>query len=558
MMRMKKLPCLLLVCAFLISSFSGCGKASMTEEKANDAFVNVTSTEIEETEAVQTISYEYEQDLNVIEDNYRNYYEVFVYSFYDSDGDGIGDLNGLTQKLDYIQEMGFNGIWLMPIMPSPTYHKYDVIDYYDIDPQYGTLTDFQTLLSECHKRGIRLIIDMVINHSSSKHEWFLEACKYLKTLESGQEPNVDECPYVDYYHFATEQIDGTYYRVPGTDYFYEGSFWSEMPDLNLESDAVRTEIENIAKYWIDMGVDGFRMDAAMHYSETDVEENIDVLNRLFQYCKEINPEFYMVSEVWAAKNTIETYYQSQTPSFFNFPNSSAEGILEKTARGTAGAAKLVQTMLDDQQRYSAAYEDYIDASFLTNHDQVRVANNLQSNVENLKMACGLLSMLNGSIYVYYGEEIGMKSSGTADENKRKAMYWSSTDSTGITKNPSGADSKECSSLDALDVQQEDKNSLLNYYKRAMRIRNENPEIARGTIALVEELCVDKQAAITKTYEGSVIGIVYNTDKESVEININGTDLAEMNIRGYLTSGEDVVTLKDGKLFLPAQSICILK
>ena len=110
--------------------------------------------------------YKYEHKLNIVDDNYRNYYEIFVYSFYDSNGDGTGDLNGVTQKLDYIQDMGFNGIWLMPIMPSDTYHKYDVKNYCEIDPKYGTIDDFKTLVGEAHKRGINVVIDMVINHTS--------------------------------------------------------------------------------------------------------------------------------------------------------------------------------------------------------------------------------------------------------------------------------------------------------------------------------------------------------------------------------------------------------
>lgn len=108
-------------------------------------------------------------ELNIIDDNYRNWYEIFVHSYFDTNNDGIGDLNGVTAKLDYIQEMGYNGIWLMPIHPSPTYHKYDVTDYYAIDPDYGTLEDFKNLVDEAHKRGIRVIIDLVVNHSSDGH-----------------------------------------------------------------------------------------------------------------------------------------------------------------------------------------------------------------------------------------------------------------------------------------------------------------------------------------------------------------------------------------------------
>ena len=119
-------------------------------------------------------------ELNVIEDNYRNWYEIFVYSFYDTNNDGIGDLNGVTEKLSYIKEMGFNGIWLMPIHPSPTYHKYDVNDYYAIDKAYGTLDDFKRLVEEAHKLDIKIILDLVVNHTSSDNPWFKGACEYIR------------------------------------------------------------------------------------------------------------------------------------------------------------------------------------------------------------------------------------------------------------------------------------------------------------------------------------------------------------------------------------------
>jgi glycosidase len=243
---------------------------------------------------------------------------------------------------------------------------------------------------------------------------------------------------------------------------------------------------------------------------------------------------------------------------FNFPVSSAEGILEKTAMGSSNATKLVNAMLNYQETYSAANPDYIDAVFLTNHDQVRVANNLISNEDNLKMAAGLLMMMNGNPFVYYGEEIGMKSSGTEDENKRLPMYWSETDTEGMTDGPSAADKDIKPSFPAWDEQLEDETSLLNYYRRALRLRNENPEIARGTIAMVDSLCEGDQAAITKTYEGSTIGIVYNTSEEEIAVSISGTELEAMGIRGYLTKNGEEITLEGGILTMPAQSICILK
>ncbi len=500
-----------------------------------------------------------QHELNIIDDNYRNYYEIFVYSFYDSDGDGIGDLNGVTKKLDYIQDMGFNGIWLMPIMQSTTYHKYDVVDYYSIDSEYGTVDDFKNLVDECHDRGINVVIDFVINHSSSQNQWFIEACDYLKNLDEGKTPDASECPYVDYYHFSREKVNGSYYNVSGTEWYYEGVFWSEMPDLNLENEALRTEVEDIARFWIeDMEVDGFRMDAAMHFEENDRKFNNEVLNWLYTFCKGLNPDFYMVSEVWANKATIADYYESKTPSMFNFDAAGAEGKIIKAARGNYKAASFVESMVTYAEEFGSKNPDYIDAPFITNHDMVRVSNNLMGDENDIKMACGLLMTMNGSPFVYYGEEIGMSSSGQADENKRLAFIWSNTDKTGMTTGPADADKDTVSAFGAVDEQLQDENSILNYYKRALRLRNENPEIARGEIEIVSELTNDNQAAITKTYDGSCIGIIYNTSDENKTMDIKGTPLENMEIRGELTLNNEEIVLDNGILSMPAQSICILK
>ena len=152
---------------------------------------------------------------DAVDDTYRNYYEIFVYSFADSNGDGIGDLAGVTQKLDYVADLGCNGIWLMPLHPSPTYHKYDVMDYENIDPMYGTLDDFDALISAAHERHIRVIMDLVINHTSVEHPWFVSAASYLRSLPSSKSPDPAECPYVDYYHFSTEKQDASWYPLEG-------------------------------------------------------------------------------------------------------------------------------------------------------------------------------------------------------------------------------------------------------------------------------------------------------------------------------------------------------
>ena len=578
MKKRKYIVCMLGMVMTMLC-MSGCGKAANDMQESYEESGSIQENGQEKTkestqehsqaadtdvnETANAVSgwigdeYPYEQELQIVDDNYRNYYEIFVYSFYDSDGDGIGDLNGVTQKLDYIKDMGFNGIWLMPVFQSTTYHKYDITDYMKIDSEYGSTEDMQNLIEECHKRGIRIILDFVMNHTSSQHLWFTQACEYLEQLPQGAEPDEQECPYVGYYHFANEQKQD-YYQVKNTDWYYEGVFWSEMPDLNLENEQLRAELEQIASYWIGMGIDGFRMDAAMHFEENDATTNTEILNWLYEYCLSQNPDFYMVSEVWANEATVADYYASGTPSMFNFDLADKEGKLIKAARGTYKAANLVQSMLKYQTDFAAKNPDYIDAPFITNHDMGRVANALRNDPDDLKMAGGLLMTLSGNPFVYYGEEIGMSSAGTKDENKRLPFIWSDTDTAGMTKGPKDADAGITSSFAGVEEQQADLESILNYYKRALRLRNENPELARGTIEAVETLCDGHQAVITKTWEDSTIAVVYNTSDEAIEVNLAGSAIDSMAIRGYLTLHGEAITLENGVLTMPAQSICIMK
>ena len=240
MKRGARLICLLLVAAFLI----GCAPQGQTEDPVTAP--DSSGAAVDSQAAVLT-----EQALTQIralgespDDNYRTWYEIFVYSFCDSNGDGIGDLQGVISKLDYLQELGITGIWFMPIHPSQSYHKYDVADYYDIDPDYGTMQDMEQLLAECETRGIKVITDLVLNHTGDDHPWFLSAVEYLKSLPAGAEPDAEQCKYVDYYYFSREQGAG-YQSIAGSEWFYEGKFSPDMPDLNLANENVRAEIKDI-------------------------------------------------------------------------------------------------------------------------------------------------------------------------------------------------------------------------------------------------------------------------------------------------------------------------
>ncbi len=510
-----------------------------------------------------------QKQLQVIDDNYRTYYEVFLYSFYDSDGDGIGDINGLIEKLDYINDgddttdtdLGCNGIWLMPVMPSTTYHKYDVTDYYDIDPEYGTLEDFENLIAECHDRGINVIIDFVMNHTSSQHEWFQEACAYLESLGEDEEPDISECPYVDYYNFSRERMSGGY-EVEGTDWYYEAPFWSEMPDLNLGSDAVRAELEDIVEFWLDLGVDGFRLDAAKEYYSASTESNIEVLSWFNGMVKEKKPDAYIVAEVWTSMETYVRYYESGIDSCFNFAFADSTGIIASCVKGVSGASAYGKAIVSFQDAASEYSDSYIDAPFYTNHDMGRsagyYAGDYSENQTKIAQAMNLL--MSGSAFLYYGEELGMKGSG-ADENKRAPMYWSEDSSAeGMCTGPAGMDSIKMKYA-SYEEQAEDENSIYNFVKAVIRLRNTYPEIARGTVIFEEELSDDDICVLRKTYGDEELMLVFCLSQETASIDLSGIAVGSNDtptIVDMLLTGDEEARLDGSILEMPAYSVVVLK
>lgn len=577
----KRWSSLILVMALLAGILSGCSQkesAQKTDVQESTVSVSEGETSIEDTQAGETpaaadaeaaekeaavtaqnvesvITYE---DVELIDDAYRNYYQIFPGSYYDSDEDGNGDLQGIIQKLDYIEEMGFNGIWLTPIMPSPSYHKYDVTDYYDIHPTLGTLEDYQALLDACHERGIRLIIDMVFNHTSSEHPWFTEAVSYLEGLEDGKEPDLTECPYVGYYHFVKDGEQGVnWYKAGNSDYYYEGVFWSGMPDLALENEAVRKEFEEIAKFWLDMGTDGFRLDAAKEYFTGYAQKNVDVLSWFTQYVKSVNPDAYLVAEVWEGQAAIQEYYTSGIDSLFNFPAATQDGAVIKTARGRVEVKEFFEWMIRQRTADLQANPDYVDAPFISNHDTTRISAHCVNDEADMKYAAGLLMMMPGSPFVYYGEEIGMKSSGTKDENKRLPMYWSAINTEGMTNPPADADEVE-QKFASWEEQMQDPSSILQYYRKALYIRNSHPEIARGEISLVEGEFPVGAAAMLHDWNGEKCVVISSNAEETVEVDLAACGLSEYELKESLTVGEEEVVLEKNILKLPSCSIAIFK
>ncbi len=505
------------------------------------------------------------EDLNIKEMplNYGTTYEVFVYSFYDSDGDGIGDLEGVIQKLDYIndgedgkgEDLEVNAIWLMPVFASPTYHKYDVTDYLAIDEQYGTVEDLKRLIEAAHERGVRVILDMPINHTSSEHPWFREACEYLESLDDTEVPDATVCPYVDYYHF-TESVSGGYSALNDR-WYYEAQFWSGMPDLNLDSKAVREEIRNIFRYWLECGADGFRLDAVTSYYTGSNGSNTEFMVWVNETVKEIRQDAYIVGEAWTDQNTYASFYASGVDSFFDFAFAGNDGYIAKAVKGSITAESLVEKMEEEEQLYRSYSQTAVNAPFYTNHDMARSTGYYTDDEEQTKLAGGLNLLMTGNAFLYYGEEIGMKGSG-ADENKRAPMYWSVTDDTGICAGPPDMGNVRMV-FSPQDEQSEDPFSIWNYFKTAIRIRNAFPVIASGSTYPVHEMCGETYATFIRrsdTEYESVL-IVINTGEEAVQVAFDGEGCGYTHMAAVLLTGSDTVTADKDVIEIPGRGIAVM-
>lgn len=539
-----------LAAALMLSLLAGCasnGKETETTAEAKKEYVPTAMEQLNE-----------KNDPNVIDDNYRTCYEVFVYSFYDSDGDGIGDLKGLTEKLDYIEELGCNEIWMMPVMPSPSYHKYDVTDYENIDEQYGSLDDFDALVSECHNRGINVIIDFVMNHTSNQHPWFKAASDYIKTLGADEEPDPSVCPYVDYYNFSRTNTGG-YNQLPGTDWYYESQFVDSMPDLNLQSEAVRSEFDKIVSFWLDRGVDGFRLDAVLYYNNNNETETIDDLTWLVGNIKSKKPDAYVVGEGWTTYRQYAKYYKSGIDSMFDFDFSQQDGYIAKVLNGTAnnGASTYGNAITDINAEISKYTDSYIDAPFYTNHDMGRSAGyyNGDFEEEKTKMAQAMNLLMPGNAFLYYGEEIGMRGA-VNDETKRLGMRWTDdADAEGMCDGPKDAKETE-QTYDSLDKQMEDPYSIYNFVKQTIAIRNAFPEISRGTNTFEKDLSDENLCVFTREYNGEKLVLIFNPSKEKASVDVSS--LGVKDEVAMLQTTEKTPAFKDGVAELPAYSVMVLK
>ena len=499
----------------------------------------------------------------------RTTYEVFVYSFCDSDGDGIGDLPGLLSKLDYINDgspaegddLGMTGLWLMPVFPSNTYHKYDVNDFVAVDPSYGTLEDMDALLAACHERGMTVILDLPVNHTSTAHPWFQEAAKYLRSLPPGREAVKEECPYVWYYQFAREQYDG-YVPLPDSEWYYEARFWSEMPDLNLTTGEVRQELKDVIDFWLDRGVDGFRLDAVTSYYTDNPEAGIEFTRWLTETAKERKPSAYIVGEAWADQNTYARFYRSGIDSLFDFAFAGRDGIISRIMNGTADLRYFAEAMVQEEELYASMNPLYVNAPFYTNHDMDRGAEYfVGDDGTKAKIAEALNLLMTGNAFIYYGEELGMKGAGR-DENRRAPMYWSDDPhAPGMCAGPAGLDEIRME-YGSLEKQISDPDSIFSYVREAVRIRESLPAVSRGRTVRVPELEEESFVGFLREYSvdqgADSVLVLINTGDTEVTRRLPDSVARYTDLRAALYTGDRNARLNDREITIPAGGILFLQ
>lgn len=426
-------------------------------------------------------------DLKEINPKSDVYYEIFVRSFADSDEDGIGDFNGITDKLGYFEQLGITGLWLMPIHPSNSYHGYDVLDYYDVNSDYGTMDDFDNLVETAHTMGIKIMLDMVFNHTSNQHPWFLAAI-------NGDETYQDYYNFIDYSTNTSSVLGSWGQNIWHTinDYKYCGYFSNTMPDLNMYSDAVNEEIMNISKFWIDKGVSGFRLDAAHHLfgdneyltMDNNYLDNVIYLKHYKKALDEYTDNFYLIGEIYINDlyKVVGDYFAG-LDSPLDFPVSAK---LRSSAQNTVNRT-YVSTLETIYNYYRSVDENFISAPFIVNHDMNRFASTVLGDEQTLKLSAEMLLTLPGNPIIYYGEEIGMygyKAGGPDiwDETRRLPLLWGDEYTTDWVESANIALSiinDMNYNVYTITEQLTDSNSLLALYGAMLSLRNDNIALKYG-------------------------------------------------------------------------------
>ncbi len=456
------------------------------------------------------------------------FYQIYPRSFKDSNGDGIGDLQGIIEKLDYLQDLGIGGIWLNPIYPTQNVDLgYDITDYRDINPEFGTMEDFQLLLQEAHRRGIKIFLDLVFNHTSAAHPWF---------QESRQGPNN---PKSDWYVWAPEPYFDcndipdiintfgasrwTYDPVRGEYYFHQ--FYEGMPDLNFNNPEVREELLNIVRYWLDMGVDGFRLDVAHSYYENPAENKCIHQPETHMFLKDMRavldayPNKAMVAEVMLFPDDIIAYLgngHDEVHMIFNFILMT--GLY--TAALGGGNALLRELM---EKTFDKFPPGGWHAIIIGNHDLPRSFLLVGEDEKKAKILALLQLTLPGTPFIYYGEEIGITSGSDIVVDWRDAsrtpMQWDDSSGGGFTTGTAWVNLSPNYQTHNVAAEAENPESLYSFYRRLIRMRNALPSLQTGSIQFVNT-DVNQVIAFVRELNNDCIAVVMNPSSRSVNVHLD--------------------------------------
>ena len=479
------------------------------------------------------------------------FYEIFVRSFQDSNGDGIGDLKGITKRLDYLAGLGIDGLWLTPVFLSNSYHGYDAIDYHSIDPAYGSDADFRELITEAHNRGIKVILDLALNHTSNKHPWFQKALQDENSSEHARYIFKPEIPPGWPPKSFTEVKRGSRHE------FYYHVFSPGLPDLNWENQEVVSVVRDILHFWVNRGVDGFRLDAARYYIE---EEKADDQGKktvvtadtpgthakIQEFATELkdafpNRDLFFVGEIFESMKTISTYVKSpnELDLAFNFPTSFA--LIHSIQ---SGQAKAFTDAMSSGLSLGIAQDRL--APFTTNHDLVRIASQLDQNKQKLALAATGLLTLPGTPFLYYGEEIGMPNTNPSqnDLGKRTPMLWEKGTNHGFTCvscRPWNAFSIE-DDAHTVEAQAGVKGSLLETYRTLIQNRKSIRSLRHGNLEVLKSADPTIAVYLRRLHDETsliILNFGSNTSKE-IQLSFDLGSLPSSGIRSQQLFGKGIL------------------
>ena len=485
-------------------------------------------------------------------------YEIFVRSFADSNGDGIGDFQGIAGKADYLQSLGVGRVWLTPIHPSPSYHGYDVDDYYSVNPEFGTMEDFSSMLETLSEHGIEVIIDMVLNHSSSTNPWFEQS------YQDYRNNNQDADSMGDWYMWADSNLGGAYYQHGSA--YYLGEFSSSMPDFNWDSQGFRAEVADILGFWLDKGVAGFRLDAVRYYHEENVAQNIADLNYIASICKGIDPDCFIVGENWGNGTDYYDYYASGIDSYFNFNLSiaySSGTTIVSSAKGLTTGDQFASTVALAEKDVNSSGAGKHNSWFIANHDTDRASKSLTGG--DAKAAANLIYLLPGTPFMYYGEEIelrGVRGNEGTDAMRRLPMVWGEGHEAEECDFPDKDNSYLASSVEQVDVgafdAMEEPLSTINHYRRLAEVRNSYPFIATASFEAIATKTRNFYAYRLKgAGEGEDILVVANLDEVAAEVSLP-EEYASWKIDNEVRASNLKARYEGSSLGLGGHSVAILR